>query len=386
VIALGIGAGSAPTAAASSVAPGVPARVPAQVPALELTTVAPAAQPTAFAVRPGDSTLYVAEQGGRVIAIRDGRRLRRPVLDLTGRIAAGGEQGLLGLAFSPDAKRVYVHYTARNGATQVDEYAFRARRRGGGTVSPRTRRRVLTVRQPGTNHNGGQLAFGPDGALYLGLGDGGAYGDTGAGHAPEGNAQSPHTLLGKIVRFDPTTGEAQIFASGLRNPWRFSFDRANGDLWIGDVGQDAWEEIDHVPFRKAHGANFGWPLLEGSHPFRRSNAPETVLPVFDYDHDHGACAVVGGFVYRGSRIPALRNTYLFTDNCDGRIRALRLDGSGDVLGVMNLGISVPGPTSFGEDADGEIYVLSAGAGVSRLDPAGTSSPATETASTSSAGA
>jgi glucose/arabinose dehydrogenase len=334
-----------------------------------LTHVADADEPTALAVRAGDPTLYVGEQGGRVRAIVDGERVDEPVLDISDRVTAGGEQGLLGLEFGRDGTKMYVHYSGERGETVVDEFDFEPSPGGGGTADVGTRRELLTVNQPQSNHNGGELALGPDGALYLGLGDGGAAGDQGPGHAPEGNGQSPDTLLGKIVRIDIESGDAEIFASGLRNPWRFSFDRATDDLWIGDVGQNAWEEIDWVPFEDAEGANFGWPLLEGRHPFRADSAPGTVLPVFEINQDTGACAVIGGYVYRGTRIPDLRGAYVFSDNCDGSIRALVLDEDGDVVQERDLGIDVNGPTTFGEDGDGELYVLSSSGGVQRLDAA-----------------
>ncbi len=338
-----------------------------------LSPVAPADAPTAIAHRPGDDALYVAEQGGPVLALvpgPDGSRTvaATPVLDLADLVRSGGEQGLLGLTFSPDGERLYVHYTGRDGETVVDEHTFVPGADGGGTADPATRRTLLTVAQPQANHNGGQLAFGPDGALYLGLGDGGGANDEGPGHAPEGNGQSPDTLLGKIVRIDTATGAATAQMSGLRNPWRFSFDRDTDDLWIGDVGQNAWEEITRLPFAQAAGANLGWPLLEGSHPFRTDAAPGTVGPTFEISQDTGACAVVGGHVYRGTRIPDLRGAYLFTDNCDGRVRALRLGPDGAVELERDLGISVQGPTTFGEDGAGELYVASGTDGVFRIDP------------------
>jgi len=342
-----------------------------------LTTVAPAQAPTALASRTDDDTLYVAEQGGRVLAVvaqpeGGGTVVPTPVLDLGDLVTSGGEQGLLGLTFSPDGDRMYVHYSGPGGETTVDEYAFTptadgADGGGGGVADPATRRTLLTLEQPQPNHNGGQLAFGPDGALYLGLGDGGGANDEGGGHAPEGNGQSPGTLLGKIVRFDPTSGEPTIFVSGLRNPWRFSFDRETDDLWIGDVGQSAWEEVTRLPFAQAEGANLGWPLLEGTHGFRDDAAPGTVLPVFEVSQDTGACAIVGGFVYRGTRIPDLSGSYLFTDNCDGRVRALRLDAAGDVALERDLGIVLDGPTTFGETDDGELYLASGSDGVFRID-------------------
>ncbi len=291
------------------------------------------------------------------------------MLDLSGIITAGGEQGLLGLAFSPDGSHLYAHYSGQGGETTVDEYTFVPAPGGGGTAAPSTQRTLLTVPQPQPNHNGGQLAFGPDDALYLGLGDGGSAGDRGAGHAPGGNGQSLDTLLGKIVRIEPASGDSEIFALGLRNPWRFSFDRETEDLWIGDVGQNAWEEIDRVPFAQARGANFGWPLLEGTHRFDAEAAPGTVPPIFEISQDTGACAVIGGYVYRGTRIPDLNGSYLFTDNCDGRVRALKLDANGAVALERELGISLDGPTTFGEGDDGELYVASGEDGIFRIDPA-----------------
>jgi glucose/arabinose dehydrogenase len=334
-----------------------------------LTPVAPADSATALASRPGDEALYVAEQAGRVLAIVEGAPAPSPVLDLSDGVRSGGEQGLLGLAFSPDGERMVVHYSGPGGETVVDEYAFTPSPGGGGTADPATRRTLLTLDQPQPNHNGGQLAFGPDGALYLGLGDGGGANDQGPGHAPEGNGQSPGTLLGKIVRFDPATGEPAIFVSGLRNPWRFSFDRDNGDLWVADVGQNAWEEITRLPFAQAQGANLGWPILEGAHEFREPDAPGTVLPTFEVSQDTGACAIVGGYRYRGTRIPDLAGAYLWTDNCDGRVRALTVDDQGTVTLERDLGISVDGPTTFGEAGDGELYVAAGNDGVFRIDPA-----------------
>ncbi|MCZ7525056.1 MAG: PQQ-dependent sugar dehydrogenase [Acidimicrobiia bacterium] len=219
--------------------------------------------------------------------------------------------------------------------------------------------------------------------LYLGLGDGGGAGDEGRGHAPGGNGQSLGTLLGKILRLDPRAAGSgpyavpadnpfvgvegarpEIWVYGLRNPWRFSFDRATGDLWIGDVGQNRWEEIDLIPAGAAAGANLGWNLLEGTHEFRGAPPPGAVPPVFEYPHSEG-CSVTGGYVYRGPRIPQLAGAYLFTDYCDGTIRALRVEDG--VLVEADLGVATRGPTSFGEDRTGELYVLSA-EGVLRIDP------------------
>jgi glucose/arabinose dehydrogenase len=273
-----------------------------------------------MAVRAGDPTLYVAEKVGRVRAIRGDGVDPRPVLDLSGQISLGGEQGLLGLAFSPDGRFLYVNYTDPAGDTHVTEFAM-----GNRSVDLASRRDVLFVDQPFSNHNGGNLVFGPDGYLYLGLGDGGSAGD------PLGNAQSLGTLLGKMLRIDPRPGggrpyripednpfvdregaRPEIWAYGLRNPWRYSFDRNTGDLWIGDVGQSAREEIDLQAAQSAGGENYGWDRLEGTLRFEGSAPPNAVPPVFEYGRDQGG-TVIGGYVYRGRDIPGLNGTYLFGD-------------------------------------------------------------------------
>jgi glucose/arabinose dehydrogenase len=333
--------------------------------------------PLAMTVREGDSTLYVAEQLGRVMAISGGKVLSRPVLNVSERITAGGEQGLLGIAFSPDGQRLYVNFTDLNGHTRVVEYTMRGRR-----ADPSTRRQLLFVEQPFPNHNGGQLAFGPDGYLYIGLGDGGAGGD------PFGNGQSLETLLGKVLRIDPRSGggrpyrippdnpfvgednaRPEIWAYGLRNPWRFSFDRETGDLWIGDVGQNAREEIDFQPAGSDGRENYGWNLMEGSLPFaRETRAKNTVLPIHEYELGRsGTCSVIGGFVYRGTRIPGLAGAFVFGDFCDGRLMALRQRG-GKVRERGALGPAVAQLSSFGQDGNGELYVLSLAGTVYRIVP------------------
>ncbi len=236
---------------------------------------------------------------------------------------------------------------------------------GGGTADRGSRRRLLTLAQPQPNHNGGQLAFGPDGVLYLGLGDGGSAGDQGDGHASGGNAQSEDTLLGKIVRLDVAKGGGTICDLGLRNPWRFSFDRRDGALWIGDVGQDTWEEIDRLPGNKPCGHNLGWNVFEGRARFREGDVPNAVQPVAVMSHDDGNCSVIGGFVYRGTAIPALRGWYVFTDYCNGALLALRVGRDGTVQ-QTRLRAAVDSPTSFGEDERGELYVLSQRGGIYRL--------------------
>jgi len=338
--------------------------------------VATLEQPLAIAVRPGDPALYVAEKTGMVVAIRTGTVDPAPVLDLTEQVSLGGEQGLLGLAFSPSGRFLYVNYTDTNGDTHVTEFAMRVER-----ADPATRRDVLLVEQPYANHNGGHLAFGPDGYLYIGLGDGGSGGD------PHGNGQSLGTLLGKMLRIDPRpSGERpylippdnpfvdrpgarpEIWAYGLRNPWRYSFDRETGDLWIGDVGQSAWEEVDFQPAGSSGGENYGWNLMEGDHPYDDADPPaRAVRPVFEYSHDDGGCTVAGGHVYRGESIPDLYGAYVFGDFCLGELEALSLK-DGRVIDHRVLGPVVPNLSSFGEDARGELYAMSLGGVLYRLAP------------------
>ena len=342
-----------------------------------LRPVATLEQPLAIAVRPGDPALYVAEKVGRVVALADGAEPRM-VLDLRGQVSLGSEQGLLGLAFSPDGRFLYVDFTDTNGDTRVVEYPFDA---DGADVG--SRRDVLFVDQPFSNHNGGALAFGPDGYLYIGLGDGGGGGDQ------FGNAQSLSTMLGKILRISPrpSHGRAygipkdnpfvdaagarpEIWDYGLRNPWRFSFDRETGDLWIGDVGQSAWEEVDVEPAASPGGLNFGWNLLEGTHPYGAAVDPAGfTMPVYEYVHDGGVCAVTGGYVYRGAAIPDLGGAYVFGDYCEGRLEAFVPRGR-RATDYRLLGPRVDGLASFGEGADGELYVCALSGEVFELVPAG----------------
>jgi glucose/arabinose dehydrogenase len=347
---------------------------------VKLTPIARVEAPTAFATRRGDRGLYVTEQVGRVRAVRDGSLDAAPVLDITADVGSGGERGLLGLTFSPDGSKIYVNYTNKEGDTRVDEYAMSRN-----AVDIGSRRQLLAVDQPQPNHNGGELDFGPDGLLYLGLGDGGGAGDSGSGHAPGGNGQSLDTMLGKILRIDPTPsagrqyripssnpfagggGLPEIWAFGLRNPWRFTWDRETGDMWIADVGQNAWEEVDFLPAGQGAGSNFGWNRLEGTHAFQGEAPRDAVPPILEYPLD-GACAAIGGYVYRGSKIPALTGAYLYSDYCDGAIRAI-VEQNGQVADRGDPGAMANQVTAFGEDQDGELYVLSQSDGLQRLDPA-----------------
>jgi glucose/arabinose dehydrogenase len=324
------------------------------------TRIATMTQPTAFAVRAGDPAVYIGEKVGRVRAIRNGAVDPTPVLDIASQVSTGSEQGLLGIVFAPDGSRLYVNYTDRAGDTQVVEYAV-----GAGGVDTGSRRVLFSVDQPFANHNGGHVAFGPDGLLYVGLGDGGSAND------PQNNAQRTDTLLGKIVRLDPRAAgpaaQPSIWVLGLRNPWRFSFDRVTGDLWIGDVGQNRREEVDFRPAAQAAGSNFGWARLEGTLPVSGSPPPDAVPPIHEYPTADPNCAVTGGYVYRGRAINGLQGGYVYGDFCGGRVLVLRQDG-GRAVEHRDLGVPVSQLSSFGEDAAGELWLMSLGGGVYRLDP------------------
>ncbi len=317
---------------------------------------------------PDDPRLFVVEQPGRVLVLTGGRRV--VFLDLRSRVASGGEMGLLSIAFHPAFRtngRLYVNYTA-NGARGLETRVVQYRARGNRAL-PGSARVLLRIPQPYSNHNGGQLQFGPDGFLYVGMGDGGDGGD------PQNRAQDPRQLLGKMLRIDvnraaggrpyaiPRTnpyrrggGRPEIWALGLRNPWRFSFDRATGDLWIGDVGQQELEEIDRV--RRGTGGllNFGWDAFEGRAAFEPKPTPGRLIrPVSQYSHAQG-CSITGGFVYRGRLAPSLRGRYVYADYCRDWLRAIRPTAAG--AGRPRSYPGVPGVTSFGENARGELYAVS----------------------------
>jgi glucose/arabinose dehydrogenase len=327
---------------------------------IRLTKVAGLDQPIDFAVRKGTPGYYIAEKSGRIQYLSADDAKPQQVLDITSQVATGGEQGLLGIAFSPDGSTLYVHYTKKADS----DGELRAYGLGAGPTKLSGKETVLIdFEDHYANHNGGRIQFGPDGKLYLGLGDGGGGGD------PDHHAQDPKALNGKILQFDVggDTHNPVRYAIGLRNPWRFSFDRANGDLWIGDVGQDAWEEIDRIAAGTKAGVNLGWNLLEGTHLYSAKSDPGgTLPPVYEYNHSRGQ-AVVGGFVYRGSKVAALRGVYLFTDTYKGNIHGLRLNGG--KVEEADLGTTAPDAfvVSFGEDAAGELYVISLNGGVYRID-------------------
>ncbi len=333
---------------------------------------------------PGDrERLYVVEQGGRIRILRGGAVQPTAFLDLSARTSSGGERGLLGLAFHPQFvvnRRFFVNYTDRNGDTHIAEF----RAVSADAADPASERTLLFVPQPFANHNGGGLAFDTSGRLLIGLGDGGSAGD------PLGNGQRLDTLLGKILRIDVDAGtpyavpadnplratagaRPEIWAYGLRNPFRFSVDPPTGDLYIGDVGQSRVEEIDVGIGSRGGGENYGWNVLEGSQcysPPRGCNRTGLTLPVYEYDHPEG-CSVIGGVVYRGCRMPDLTGTYFFGDFCTGLVRSFRLAG-GQATDVRDWTASLRGidsPTAFGRDADGEVYVVDYDGEVYRLEPA-----------------
>jgi glucose/arabinose dehydrogenase len=321
----------------------------------------------------GSGRLFVVEQPGRIRIVSGGALAPAAFLDISARVLSGGERGLLGLAFHPDYKRngrFFVNYTRRpDGATVIAEYGAPA----GAHTAAAGERVLLVIDQPYANHNGGMIAFGPDGFLYIGMGDGGAGGD------PQNRAQNPQELLGKMLRIDVDHGEPytnpadnpfaggggrrEIFALGLRNPWRFSFDRDTGQLYAGDVGQNAWEEIDIV----RRGGNYGWRIMEGAHCYRPSRCETTglELPIAEYANANGRCSVTGGYVYRGHRIAALRGIYLYSDYCSGEIWGLRGRESRVLLDSKRA------VASFGEDEAGEVYILSLSGTIWKLVPKGT---------------
>jgi len=363
---LGAGETASPSAPASP--PASPAATSLAPPPLGLQRIAGAySQPVYVTAPPGDtSRLFVVEKAGRVRIVKDGVLLSRPFLDISSLVSGGGEQGLLSIAFHPRYaanRRYYVNYTDTAGDTRVVRYQASAADPDRTDAS--TRRVLLRVDQPYGNHNGGQLQFGPDGRLYVGMGDGGSAGD------PQDRAQDPRSRLGKLLRITLGTSplKVAVYAKGLRNPWRFSFDRASGDLWIGDVGQGAREEIDRLRAGRPAGANLGWSGYEGTRVFNAARAARPdksrlVWPVEQYGHGVGV-SVTGGYVYRGAAIPALRGYYLFADFGSGRIWMMK-GAAGSRLRAPGLDGRVSSVSSFGEDASGELYVVSLEGAVYRI--------------------
>jgi glucose/arabinose dehydrogenase len=325
-------------------------------------------QPTTIA-NAGDLRLFITLQPGRIVVLQGGAKSidATPFLDISSLVTCCDERGLLGLAFHPRYHEngfFYVDYTNTSGNTVIARYSVSAN--DPARADPASAKILLTIAQPFANHKGGELQFGPDGYLYIGMGDGGSGGD------PGNRAQNLTELLGKILRIDVDNGSpygippsnpfvhtnaarGEIWAYGLRNPWRFSFDRATGDLWIADVGQDLWEEVDFQPATSIGGENYGWRRMEGTHCFNPpTNCRDSTmtLPVVEYDHGGGRCSIIGGYRYRGTRSPKLQGTYLYADWCSGTIWGLNGPAASPrVIAQANLGI-----TTFGEDVNGELFL------------------------------
>lgn len=364
-----IDAGPAPSAPPSS------SVAPLGDPVVTLEPIGTFREPVDLAWRAGDPTLFVAGRGGTVVTWRDGV-IGPAVLDLSARTVAEGEQGLLGLAFATDGRHAYVNHTDRDGDTVVAEYAVG----DDGVFDASSRRELVTIEQPYANHNGGNLTVGPDGMLYIGMGDGGAAGD------PQRHALNLTSLLGKILRIDPTPSgdlpytvpddnpfidvagaRGEIWSVGLRNPWRFSFDRSTGDLWVADVGQNEIEEVSMSLADDGAGraVNFGWSAFEGTRRYNDDQpAAGATPPVYEYEHGDAGCSVSGGAVYRGTAVPALEGWYVFADFCSGTVWGLRRDDAGAPT-VLELARS-SSVTTVREGPDGELYVLSISGEVARI--------------------
>ncbi|MBK9709842.1 MAG: PQQ-dependent sugar dehydrogenase [Kouleothrix sp.] len=367
-----------PTAAAPDA--GATAAPPAQADAtIDLQLVTGDLRQPIFVTHAGDGSgrLFVVEKGGTIAIVRDGKRAEKPFLDISALVnARGSEQGLLGLAFHPGYKssgRFFVYYTATNGDNTVARYQVSG---DPDSADPASGVVLFAVPDPAPNHNGGMLAFGPDGYLYAGLGDGGSAGD------PWGNGQNRGALLGKLLRLDVDKGDpyaippdnpwasggdarGEVWAYGLRNPWRFSFDRATGDLYIGDVGQNQYEEIDFQPAGSKGGQNYGWNIREATHCYQAQScqAEGLVDPIHEYSHAEG-CSVTGGYVYRGAAMPELQGIYLFGDYCSGTIWSLhQTAGQWEPRELLQSKLSI---SSFGEDEAGELYVTDLGGGLYRM--------------------
>ena len=340
---------------------------------LTLTEVATMESPTAGTVGP-DGTLYLAERAGTVHPLTDDG-LGEVVVDISAETTTDSERGLLGLAFAPDGSELYLSFTDPDGHTRIEAVAV-----DDGRIRSDQRRTVFSLQQPFGNHNGGDIQIGPDGLLYLGLGDGGGGGD------PLEAGQDLSTPLGALLRIDPLGADPygvpddnpfvddpdaanEIYAYGLRNPWRFSFDPVTDELWIADVGQDEREEVNVQHYRDAAGANYGWNLVEGTLEFAGDEPDDHVPPVYEYETGGPiGCAITGGYVYRGETIPELIGAYLFSDYCGGGLHALVAE-DGELVEEARLSVSGEAVVSFAEDADGELYLLDFGGAVHRIDPA-----------------
>jgi glucose/arabinose dehydrogenase len=332
----------------------------------------------AYLTHAGDDRLFVVEQLGRIRIIEGGQLLDRPFLDITDKVTTdGNEQGLLSVAFHPDYQsngQFFVNYTRqRDGATVIERYTVS--KDDPDRADDQSGQVILVIAQPEANHNGGLIKFGPDGYLYIGMGDGGGAGDR---HGAIGNGQDRNSLLGKLLRIDvthqatyaiPPTNpfNTEVWAYGLRNPWRFSFDRDTGDFYIADVGQNSYEEVNVQSAASAGGENYGWRIMEGLHcynPQEGCDQSGLVLPVAEYSHAEGGCAITGGYVYRGSNYPVLQGAYFFGDYCSGNIWSLQRDGAQwQMTKRLESGVRI---SSFGEGVDGELYVVDHGGAVYQL--------------------
>jgi glucose/arabinose dehydrogenase len=341
---------------------------------LSVTVVASGlSSPVFLTAPPGDPRLFVVEQTGRIRVIKNGQTLSTPYLDLAAKVTCCGERGLLGMAFHPQFASngfFYVNYTGAGGHTVIERYHAMP---SSDVADASSASLVLGFNQPFANHNGGMLAFGPDGMLWIGTGDGGSGGD------PQNNGQTLTTLLGKMLRIDVnvagapygippsnpfatlSTNRREIWGWGLRNPWRYSFDRADGTLYVADVGQGTWEEVHVVPYTQSS-VNYGWRIMEGNHCYNATTCDRTGLniPLHEYGHADGHCSITGGYVYRGQAIPNLRGRYFYSDYCTGFLRSFRLE-NGAAVEHMTWDVGALGNvTSFGEDSSGELYILGDG--------------------------
>lgn len=334
-------------------------------------------QPVYLTAPAGDQRLFIVEQPGRIRVVENGRALDKPFLDIVNKVRSGGEQGLLSVAFHPLYRAngfLFVNYTDKKGDTRIERYTVSADRN---IVDPGSAKLILAIDQRYSNHQGGLNLFGPDGMLYIGMGDGGSQGD------PHGNGQNPNSLLAKLLRVnvdrgDPYTipaanpyakggGRGEIWAIGLRNPWRFAFDRVSGLLYIADVGGSRFEEIDVVPTSSA-GVNYGWNIMEGPSCHRSSgcNQPGLQRPALSYPHESSVCSVIGGFVYRGQKIPEIQGQYFYSDYCDSWLRSFGFAG-GKVTDQHEWPVGRLGSvTSFGEDTQGELYITTSSGRVYRI--------------------
>ncbi|MEO8697679.1 MAG: PQQ-dependent sugar dehydrogenase [Acidimicrobiales bacterium] len=367
----------APTTPPTTAPP--PPPTPLEAINLELRRVATMNSPIAMATRAGRREIWVAERAGRVRVFNPANNaVSEPIVDISNTVSNGGERGLLGLAFSPDGAKLYLSYTNPQGNSRVDEFTM-----NGDSVNTGSRRTVLAIQQPFANHNGGNIVFGPDGYLWLGYGDGGSQGD------PNNNGQNVNVLLGSILRIDPssrTNGEygipadnpfaaggglPEIWIKGTRNPWRFSFDRATGDLWIADVGGSVREEIDVLTTAqgRGRGANLEWSQYEGNQRLKGDRPAGGTAPVYEYSHAGGNCSITGGFVYRGNALPALQGVYIYGDYCVSKIQLFRLAGASGQNRDTGITVEGGGLGSFGEGPDGELYVLSLDGGVFHIEGA-----------------